>query len=42
LGTLGAGAHSETENIVIDSLPTRAALLALLLWKLEPETRHGR
>jgi glutamate carboxypeptidase len=42
LGALGDGAHAEGEHIVINSLPTRAALLALLLSKLEPEARNGR
>jgi glutamate carboxypeptidase len=31
LGALGDGAHSESEHIVIDSLPERAALLSALL-----------
>lgn len=34
LGALGAGAHAEDEQIQIDSLPTRAALLAALLLHL--------
>jgi glutamate carboxypeptidase len=31
LGALGAGAHAESEHILIDSLPERAALFAALL-----------
>jgi len=34
LGALGDGAHAEHEHIYIDSLPTRAALLAALLLRL--------
>jgi glutamate carboxypeptidase len=34
LGALGGGAHADSEHIVIDSLPERAALLAALLLKL--------
>jgi glutamate carboxypeptidase len=36
LGALGDGAHAAHEHIRIDSLPERAALLALLLLGLEP------
>jgi glutamate carboxypeptidase len=35
LGTDGAGAHAEHEHILVDSLPDRAALLALLLSSLD-------
>jgi glutamate carboxypeptidase len=38
LGALGDGAHANTEHILVRSLPERAALLAMLLWKLAPET----
>jgi glutamate carboxypeptidase len=34
LGTPGAGAHAENEHILIDALPTRAALLAAMLASL--------
>jgi glutamate carboxypeptidase len=34
LGTPGDGAHAETEHILIDALPDRAALLAALLLQL--------
>ena len=34
LGAPGAGAHAEHEHILIDSLPTRTALLTLLLTQL--------
>jgi glutamate carboxypeptidase len=34
LGVLGGGAHADSEHIVIDSLPERAALLAALLLNL--------
>ncbi len=35
LGALGAGAHADHEHILIDTLSRRAALLAMLLLKLE-------
>ena len=35
LGARGAGAHADTEHVVIDSLAERAALLAALLLKLQ-------
>ena len=34
LGAPGSGAHAEHEHVLIDTLPTRAALLAALLLKL--------
>jgi glutamate carboxypeptidase len=34
LGALGAGAHAADEHILVESLPTRAALLACLLLEL--------
>ena len=34
LGAIGSGAHSPEENVVIRSLPQRAALLAGLLFTL--------
>jgi glutamate carboxypeptidase len=34
LGAEGAGAHADNEHILIDSMPVRAALLALLLLEL--------
>jgi glutamate carboxypeptidase len=36
LGALGDGAHAESEHVLIDSLPDRAALLAALLLGLGP------
>ena len=34
LGVIGGGAHADDEHVVIDSLPQRAALLAVLLQSL--------
>jgi glutamate carboxypeptidase len=35
LGARGGGAHADDEHILIDSLPERAALLAMLLFELQ-------
>jgi glutamate carboxypeptidase len=40
LGAVGDGAHASHEHVLIDALPERAALLALLL--LDPDDREGR
>ncbi len=40
LGCAGAGAHATHEQILVDSLPVHAALLALLI--LNPDLEHAR
>jgi glutamate carboxypeptidase len=37
LGALGGGAHADHEHVLIDTLSSRAALLAMLLLKLESD-----